>query len=140
MNERYHYLEAVNPDDGKLLTVKISDSRMRHVAKRGVGATLEMAYTLAEALTKPKAIFEGLREDEDEKFTSHHSPGWRGYVSMPSRAFLSNGDVVKPWKEQVFLAYLNDDSTVYNWRWETADSTNLCLPEGYQDRFKKRVL
>jgi len=40
----YEYLDAVNPTDGSMFTVKISCKRMQIVARRGAGHVKEMAY------------------------------------------------------------------------------------------------
>ncbi len=84
VSQRYEPLEALNPDDGKLFTVKLSVERIHTIVKRGEGAVREMAFVVPEILTKPKAIFEGLRKDEDEKHNSKDSLGWRCYVGIPS--------------------------------------------------------
>lgn len=65
-SRHYEYLDAVNPVDGSKFTVKVSHERMQNVANRGRGHVYEMAYVLPEVLMKPKAIFEGLRIDEED--------------------------------------------------------------------------
>ena len=135
----YEHLYAVNPTDGSMFTVKISCKRMQIVARRGAGHIHEMAYVLPEVLTKPKAIFAGLRRDEDEPKTDDDY-GCLCYVGKPSRAFMSNGQQIEPWHDQVFLVFVNDKNVVYNWRWEKADTVNLDMPREYNKRFRKKAL
>jgi hypothetical protein len=95
VSQHYEYLDAVNPVDGSKFIVKISYERMQNVARRGKGHVLEMAYVLPEVLIKPKAIFAGLRRDEDEP-KERGSLGWLCYVGRPSVAYRSNGQRVEP--------------------------------------------
>lgn len=141
MSQRYAYLEAVNPDDGKLYTVKLNHRRMQQMTRRGIGAVLEMAHVVPEVLTNPKAIFEGLRRDEDEKYDNDYSIGWLCYVGIPSLAYCSDGREVESWENEMFLVYINDEKVVYNWRWEKAVVDDIDVwSQGPQRRFEKRVL
>ena len=65
-----------------------------------------------------------------------------GYVNVgrPSKAYSESGYPKEPWPGQVYLAFLNDDKVVYNWAWTKADTYNPDLPEGYEERFKGRIL
>ncbi len=139
MSQHYEYLDAINPKDGSKFAVKISHKRMQTVAYRGKGHVLEMAYVLPKVLTEPKAIFEGLCRDKDEP-KHDYSSGWLCYVGKPSIAYKSDGTQVEPWQNEVYLAFVNDDNVVYNWRWEKADSKNLDMPKGYKKRFKRKAL
>ena len=75
MSQHYIELRAINPKDGREFTVKVSNKRMEQVASRGKGQILEMAHVLPEVLMQPKAIFKGLRRDEEES-PDYRSPGW----------------------------------------------------------------
>ena len=88
-------------------------------------------------LQRPKAIFEGLRRDEDE---DPRSVGWRCYCGIPDSSYRRDGTETAPYSNQVYLVFVNEDGVAYNWRWEKADADNLNLPVGYQNRFKKQVL
>ncbi|ODS31207.1 MAG: hypothetical protein SCARUB_03678 [Candidatus Scalindua rubra] len=138
VSRHYVHLDAINPIDGKKFSVKVNRKRMQIVARRGKGHVYEMAYVLPEVLMKPKAIFEGLRIDEEEP--KDDIIGWHCYVGKPSKAFRSNGQQMEAWPDQVYLVFVNEENVVYNWRWEKADSRDLDMPKEYDKRFRKRVL
>ncbi len=139
VSQHYVCLEAINPKDGNKFTVKVSRKRMQIIACRGKGDILEMAYILPEVLTKPIAIFEGLRRDKDEP-EHDYSSGWLCYVGKPSVAYMSYGKKIAPWQDGIFLAFVNEDKVVYNWRWEKADINDLDLLDEGGKRFRKRLL
>ena len=138
ISRNYQDIQALNPENEKLFGLKLSNGRMHAVAQRGEGAVCEMAHIVTDTLVKPKAIFQGLCRDEDEPHNDY-SLGWLCYSAIPTNAYLEDGRVVAPWKDQVFLVYVNDDKVVYNWRWDIADKTNLFLPIGFQTKFKKKA-
>ncbi len=135
----YVYLDAKRPNGKDCFSLKISRKRMRDVSRRGMGQTLEMAHVLPEVLKDPRAIFSGLRTDEDEP-RDDYSLGHLCYVGMPSKAYSKVGIQINPRYAQVYLAFVNDEDVVYNWRWEKADMKDLYLPKYYESRFKKRIL
>lgn len=130
-------LDAVDPADGKPCKVQISHDRLMAVAKRSIGQTKECGYIVPEILQKPTAIFEGLRQDEDE---DRRGVGWRCYCGIPSVAYRTDGSECQPWPDEVFLIFINDENVAYNWRWEKADPDDLDLPIHYEERFKRRLL
>ena len=107
------------------------------VARRGMGHAKECAYTVPMILLRPTAIFQGLREDEDEDV---RGTGWRCYCGVPEKAYRPDGTERPPYPEQVFLVFVNEDRVAYNWRWESADPDDLDLPENHNARFKTRLL
>lgn len=111
---------------------------MRAEAKKGEWAVLEMTKILPEILKSPKAIFEGIRWDEDED-REVDADGWRCYVGIPKLSFDKDGKQGAPWKDEVYLVFVNADGVVYNWRWEDCDSDNTTVPHGYVERFCKQV-
>jgi hypothetical protein len=88
-------------------------------------------------LQQPTAIFEGIRQDEDEDRQGY---GWRCYCGIPESAYHSDGSVRAPYPNQVYLVFVNDESVAYNWRWEQADEDDPKLPQGHKERFKQRLL
>ena len=130
-------LEAIDPSDGKPCGILVSFDRMQHVAKRGMGHANEAAYLLPETLQKPTAIFEGLRRESDEDM---RGCGWRCYCGVPTRSFRPDGSEGPPYRNQVYLVFVNDQHVAYNWRWEKADGSNPKLPIGHEFRFKTRLL
>ena len=88
-------------------------------------------------LQQPTAIFEGLRQDEDE---DSRGMGWRCYCGIPEHAYHSNGTQRNPYPGQVYLVFVNDERVAYNWRWEKADPDDPKVPENHEARFKTRLL
>ncbi len=135
----YVYLDARSPDKKSNVSLKVSLKRMHDVSQRGMGQTSEMAHVLPEVLKDPRAIFSGLRKDEDEP-RCNDSLGHLCYVGVPSKAYSKDGIQVNPRYAQVYLAFVNDEEVVYNWRWEKADDEDLYLPRDHEKRFRKRIL
>ena len=134
----YLEVEAVNPADGKRYVVLISHARVQALAKRSVGQVAECAYTVPAILQRPIAIFEGLRQDEDEDRGA--GVGWRCYCGVPEVAYRPDGSKRPVYPGQVFLVFVNEECVAYNWRWEKTDEDDANLPSGYAGRFRKRVL
>lgn len=130
-------ISAINPHDGTPMVVMISFNRLQAVGRRSVGQALECGRIVPYILQHPLAIFEGLRHDEDEDRTC---AGWLCYCGIPEFAYTQEGKSISPYKEQVYLIFVNDDKVVYNWRWEKADTADLRLPKDHENRFGRRVL
>ena len=105
--------------------------------QRSLGHAKECGYIVPMILQQPTAIFEGLRKDEDEDL---RGVGWRCYCGIPEHSYASDGTAKRPYPNQVYLIFVNEDGVVYNWRWEKADDEDLKLPKDHQTRFKKRAL
>lgn len=134
---KYICLEAVDPVSGKGCQVQISYDRMQAVATRGMHQAKECAFIVPHILQSPTAVFEGLRQDEDE---DRRGVGWRCYCGIPQSAYHTDGSERPPYPNQVFLVFVNDEQVAYNWRWEKASLEDNKLPEDYEARFKKRLL
>ena len=135
---------AVNPQTGKTdFAVTLSEGRIKHLAKRGNKADLMRITLVDNALAYPKAIFRGIRFEEDEKH-SCHSPGWLCYCGYPPSDFRSPGEETVSPARKVFLVFVNEDQIAYNWGWERADfdawDSGKYLPANHQDRFKEQIL
>ncbi len=130
-------LEAINPVDGKSCHVQISFDRMQAVGRRSLGQAKECGYIVPMILQRPAAVFEGLRRDEDDDL---RGVGWRCYCGVPDRSFRVDGTESPPYPGQVFLVFVNDEEVAYNWYWAKCDRDDRTLPEGYVDRFRKRLL
>ena len=133
----YLTLQAIDPVDGKPCEVLISFDRMQAVGRRSMGQAKECGYIVPAILQKPSAIFEGLCRDEDE---DTRGVGWRCYCGIPEHAYHKDGTETAPYRNQVFVVFVNDDGVAYNWRWEKADPDKPTLPLDYQTRFKTQVL
>jgi hypothetical protein len=130
-------LEAVSPADGSTCLVQISFDRMQVVGRRGLGHAKECGYIVPMILQKPTAVFEGLRQEEDEDRTGY---GWRCYCGVPDRSYRADGGEARPYPGQVYLVFVNTEGIAYNWRWEKSDPDDPGLPRGHEQRFRKRLL
>jgi len=110
---------------------------MQAVGRRSLGHAKECGYIVPAILQEPTAVFEGLTREEDE---DHRGVGWRCYCGVPKQSFQADGTSGRPYPGQVYLVFVNADGVAYNWRWEKADRDNPTLPEGYETRFKRRLL
>ena len=131
----YLVISAADAPSGTL-DVLISHARLISIAKRGVGHINEAAELVPATLQNPAAIFEGLSLDDDE---DQRGVGWRCYVSVPDRSYTPDGRRQPPWEDEVFLVFVNEERVAYNWRWEKCDLDDPRLPQGYSERFKKRL-
>lgn len=134
---QYLQIDAVDPNNGKPTKVLISYDRLQIVAKRSMGHAKEAAYIVPHVLQKPTAVFEGLRQDEDE---DRRGVGWRCYCGIPLHSYRTDGSEGLPYKKQIYLVFVNRDGIAYNWRWEKADPSSTDLPINYQTRFKTRLI
>ena len=91
---KYLTLAAVNPADGTATEVLVSYDRMQAVGRRSLGQAKECGYLVPKVLQEPTAVFEGLREDEDE---DRRGVGWRCYCSVPDRAYRVDGTERSPY-------------------------------------------
>src|SRR5437867_9530788 len=56
-------LEAIEPHAGKTWQLLLRHKKIDETARRGMGATRELAFTLPWAIMNPTAIFRGIREE-----------------------------------------------------------------------------
>ena len=135
----YIPLRAISPEDGKLWRVGIRIDHAQRLCRQGLHRQKEIAYTLEWALKNPTAIFEGVRRDEDEDPTSDVQ-SWLCYVAKPETRFRFGDAKPEPAGDRVFLAFMNQDFVVYNWRWEPNSDRDARLPADWEHRFRKRLL
>ncbi len=133
----YLVLEAVNPLSGKMTSVQISYSRIQNLGRRSRGQTMECAHIVPFVLQFPKAVFEGIRSENDE---DRDGGGWLCYCGVPTVSYRTDGTEQNPFPNQVYLVFVNDQGVAYNWRWENADPDDHRLPENWETRFKKKWL
>jgi hypothetical protein len=132
----YLTVDALDPVSGQMGTVQISFDRMQAVARRSMAQAKECGIIVPQVLQHPTAVFEGLRQDEDE---DRQGVGWRCYCGIPEHAYHSDGSERSPYPGQVYLIFVNDEGVAYNWRWEKADPDDTALPQNHQDRFRERL-
>ena len=128
---------AIEPSKGRLYTVHISYDRLQWIAHFGVGRIEEARYTVPFVLQKPRAIFEGLCSDDDE---DRRGCGWRCYCARPAVRYMCDGEERDFPEDRVFVAFVNTEKVVYNWRSVPNDPNDSELPMDYETRFKRRVL
>jgi hypothetical protein len=135
---QYLTLQALDPVTRKPnAEIQISYDRMQTVGRRSLGHAKECGYIVPAILQQPRAVFEGLRRDEDE---DPRGVGWRCYCGIPDRSYRRDGTEAAAYPQQVYLVFVNEEGVAYNWRWEKADPDNPNLPIGDQDRFQKQLL
>lgn len=138
--EPAHYeIQALCPDTGKLVTLRIMDDDVRRVLateprfrffelmgdrKTFTGSCVQ------EVLRDPLSIWDGLR---DRRF------GGRCYVGVPSCRWFDNESSAPPPPGMVFAVFVNPRGCVFEWGWEKADEANPELPKGYDKRFGGRI-
>ena len=129
---------AYNPT-GEPLTVRITRHKLLQRARLGKWMMNEVTVTVAEILDQPDAIFEGIRQEEDE----HKGPGgagWWCYVGVPSTRFVNDGAGGRKLKpSELFLVFVTDEHVAYNFRWEEVDSCHDWLRADHPDRFRSRI-
>ena len=133
---RYITIAAAEPD-GTTCEVLISFDRMQSVGRRSLGHAKECALIVPMILQHPAAIFAGLRRDEDEDRRGY---GWRCYCGLTEHSYRPDGSEARPYPNQVYLVFVNDQRVAYNWRWEQAHPDDPTLPVDHETRFRQRLL
>lgn len=131
-------IEAIDPNepDQKKL-VYISFERMQTVGKRSMGHAKECGHIVPMVLQHPTAVFQGLRQDEDD---DPQGVGWQCFCMAPPYSYREDGTQAGPRRGFVYLVFVNDEGVAYNWRWERADPEDPTLPQNHLERFKSRIL
>lgn len=132
-------IEAVNPLDGKPLSVIFSHARLQAVGRRSKGQVMDAALLVPQVLAEPRAIFEGLKREEDEGGRDR-SAGWLCYCGVPDRSYTEDGEEAPPRKGRVFLVFVDKDCVAYMWYWVKCDPEDDSLPEDHAERFGRRAL
>lgn len=137
----YISLDALDFRDRGTFDVLLAQEKIKRARFAGIQLAKELAFLVPEILQSPKAIFEGIRWDNDEDRTSVDS--WLCYCGVPSRAFTINGADRAPYENKVYLVFVNADRVVYHYRWDKCCPDNPWMPVGYDDiakpRFRKRI-
>lgn len=126
-------IEGIDPQDGGLWDIRITDRRIKTVADRGKGPAMELGYIVPWVLRHPAAIFQGVREEGEAE--------WLCYCAIPQKAFRKeSGQEIPPYPDEVYLVFVDADRIAYNARWEKCDQDNPKLPEKHETRFIRRWL
>ena len=129
---------AIDPKTGKEMEVIFSHAKIQSLTKHGNISYIYDVELVYDVLKKPEGIFEGLRQDDDEKFTDF--PGWLCYSGKPSYRYNKHGkkEIASP--EEVFLVFVNSEKVIYNWYWYSCDPANKGYPLDYKTRFRDKTL
>lgn len=138
----YHHGELLYPafhPDGKPLTVRITRQTLLRRARLGEWMLNELEVTVSEVLERPDAIFEGIRQEEDEN-KGPNGAGWWCYAGIPSTRYVDYlSGARKPTADEVYLVFVTDENVAYNLRWESVGSNLDWLGEEHPDRFRRRI-
>jgi hypothetical protein len=129
-------IQALDPENRQTCIVQISQQRLLTIARWGAWTVEEASEIAPFILQHPAAVFQGLRQDEDE---DPRGTGWRCYFGRPTKTVRKDGSEANPDPNQVYLVFVNDEGVAYNWRWEHADPKKPDFPKGYETRFKDTV-
>lgn len=133
-SQHYVRLDAVNPADGTIWQLYLSNRRIDYTSKEGMPATKTLGFIVPQVLMKPTAVFGGLRtEGVDGGFC---------YVGIPDRSFpfSRDGNPADPYRGKVFCVLVDDEKKILRWSWRPCDDVDKGLPANYGTGFKKRLL
>lgn len=128
----YRSTPAVDPRDGQMWEVLISNAKITDIAKYSSGKALELGYCVTQILETPRAVFKGVREmDEDD---------WWCYAGTPDHAYDYKTAEKRPsWPLKVMAIFVTDDRVLYNWYWCEVDQEVPYLPKDFKTRFREKV-
>ena len=133
---KQHALSGVlDPDDpaGEKRTVAwLDDDLMRQLWRGKPRQTTKFhnINTALEVLRDPERVFGGVRDGES---------GGRAYVGRPSHVRDRTGHKYPRNERFVFVAYLDADSNLYDWRQEPMDAADGACPRGFATRYQKQL-
>jgi hypothetical protein len=137
---------AINPVTGKSdLVLHLSYDKVNTILhhRNNIGDVQTIIHTIPDALTKPCAIFEGIRFEEDEKH-SCNAHGWLCYCYKPDFRYTIDGSKIPAPIDKIFLVFVNVEYIIYHWTWERVDIDSLQsrqpLPVNYKTRFNKKII
>lgn len=91
--------------------------------------------TVHEVLNNPNRIFAGLNRPESD------SSKMLCVVGKPKNWYVGkDGDITAPFpRNLVYLVFLNERNSIFEFRAEHADTEDPLSPEGWRDRFVERI-
>ena len=129
-------MSALDPNDGKLWDLVISEKRAIRAASRSKGALLELRHSVAQVLREPTAIFIGVRDLENDI----SEDDWLCYCGIPRGTFHRDGSPRDSYCGETLLVYVNQDRRIYHWFWTEAAPSSNGLPSDHESRFRKHLL
>ena len=127
-----HLWKAIDFRDGGTWDIRVWTRDLLASARVSEGRAKESVFCAPEVLRKPRAIFQGVREEGELN--------WLCYCGIPSHGYHRGGSTRTPWPNQVFLVFVNHERVAYSWRWDNCDQLDKYLPVDHENRFVKRVL
>ena len=137
MSRKHYALRALHPKTGDLRQLRLPQEVALNVLKygppakfyelRGDDNAAETGSSVREVLTKPSAVFGGVRE---------HEHGGLCYCGRPRQRWTNAEVKCPPPPGMVFLVFVSPADGVYEWRWEWASESNAEFPAGFDRRFE----
>jgi len=129
----YVSIAAIDPRDGQSWDLLVANRTIDEIgARQEPDRVKTLAYLVPHCVQHPTAIFEGLRDEDDEGLC---------YVSRPPHRYVGKaGHEVPPPPDRVFIVFVSPDRVIYNWRWEPCDTEDSDLPVGHAGRFDRRLI
>lgn len=130
-------IRAFDPPTGEC-EIHIQSQRIITLGRISKAHTMEAAFLIPEILQEPRAIFEGLRMESDER-GNPGTAGWRCYCGIPSCSYDSDGIKRPPQRGRIFLVFVNHDRDAFSWRWEHWSEDSPGLPINHANRFQEMI-
>jgi hypothetical protein len=134
-----HAIDGIDPITRKTRHLYIRDRMIGNTGRKSKGHALELGRTVPHCLQHPCAVFRGMTdwdgEDGDET--------WLIYACIPVCAYnYATGEAMPPWKDEIFLVFVDDDWIVRRYKWVKVDENDpKKLPDGHDSgRFHERLL
>lgn len=106
--------------------------------KKGIGHARQLAFTVPFTVRNPNAgVFRGVTDYDEEG-----DEDWLIYAAVPPHAYdLRTGESRAPWKEEVFLVFVDEDGIIRWWDWTKTDPLNPRRPIDHNNgRFLETLL
>lgn len=110
--------------------VKLAPADQAELGKHPQYVAYSLARCARRVLEAPRAVFEGLRRDND--------PTGRAYCGRPALMFDNAGDAHPAPKGMVYIVYMRNNH-VFDWDWVKADPHDSDLPIDWRVRFNRRL-
>lgn len=108
---------------------KIAQEQVEHLNACGPESKFYGLFSARDVLKNPAVVFEGLNRDGQEKGLC--------YAGTPK--CYRDGSEHPPHPGMVFLVFVTEKKTIFEWRWEREDADNLGLPLQVKTRFNKML-
>ncbi len=133
----YHSINTVDPRDGKIWSLFVSQDLIRKGRKFGMDFALDLVHSVKTGLEGRNSvlhIFHGIRDTDecrgDDDFLCYvvrpKVRHWKGVASpVPS--------------DRLLLVHVNDDRVIFGFYWSKVAPDDSSMPEDYETRFSKKL-